>query len=737
MAKIELYTFSEVVKALEISSNELNEMILTEKIRPVRHQGRLKFKKLDVDSLKNSLPKKPVKPATAPVLVPSELAIPPSIAHPRTVSLDIFKEEKEFYSWEEAEREMQLSKSELEKLVSEQNLPVYEGANGLKFKIADVKEWKRREAERFLSGDNARITLPGGLLNLSSDETHASLDVSLPTFASGAGESQAEQPEEELCNFDQVLSILQMEMAALQRLIDDGELVAITKNGKMKLRKSEIEILRHERMLNATLMIEPGKIKVDEEDDIQPIVISAFSEAALPALEMPCELYSFDEAAYELQVESAELKRMIAHQQISPLRGEDGQLKFRKEDIKHCGRAIEPTLILPEEIDSKNEKTDLLPDITQGSSKNPGSDKSFYNFAEAAKLLKVTEQQISAWVNDGALRTYRNEGLRMIKKTDLLQLAEKLPPVVPAAESDRAVKETNKSGGEVAQYYKLEEVKALLHKEEKEIKIMVARGQLQISRSSQGYLFVRANVDSLAGKESGGEVAKKEIPKNKEASKKAADKSKNVLEPEEAYTPLPEENLDSYSVQEAAKVLNIGKTDIQRLVKEQKLQPLADGRFLRKDVDKLRQHKAVEVTMVLPLMGENIQEENEKVTFITVPQNIKSKNSSDKPATIKPVAVVSKPEASNPSQEMSENDLKKIYYNWREALIILQMEEEELQQLVQRKVFDCRNYNGKKWLKKTDVDQLKSGKMIEPTLIVGDDSAPNLLDDDDDDLFLQ
>lgn len=727
MAKIELYTFSEVVKALEIDSNELNELILAEKIRPVRHQGRLKFKKVDVDNLKKTLPKrepKPAKPVTAPIPTPVVEQPPSAPSTPGFfASLGLFNHEKEFYSWDEAQLEMQLSKQQLEKVVSEQAIPVYEGADGFKFKISDVKEWKRREADRFVTGDNAALSVPSNLL--AADDAHATLDVSLPTFGDPAPAASQPEEQEELYNFDQVLSILQMEMAALQRLIDDGELVALPRDGKMKFRKSEIEILRHERMLNATLMIEPGKIKVDEEEDIQPIVISAASELALPAMELPEELCSFDEATYLLQIDAAELKRMVAHQKISPLRGEDGQLKFRKEDIKRCSREIESTLILPDEPDSK-EKTGFLPDNAQASTVNASGEKSFFTFVEAAKILKVSEQQITAWVNDGTLRTYRNEGQRSIKKADLQKMAEKLPPS-PAVSQETSGKENRES----QQYLTLEETKRLLNKEEKEIKIMVARGQLQVSRSAQGYLFAKSSIDVLLGKTNTVRDAQKEAPKAT---------ARPDIDGEESYTPLPEDEPETCSVQEAAKLLNIGKADIQRLVKEQKLRPLTDGKFVRKELEKLKQNKIVEVTMVLPLMQENIQEENEKVAFVASPQIGKTKNEERPPALAESKLLpATKPSAKaeeSKTAEMSEADLKKFYYSWREVLTALQMEEHELEKLVQHKVLDCRNYNGKKWLKKTNVDQLKNGKMIEPTLIVGDD-GPNILDDEEDDMFLQ
>jgi hypothetical protein len=84
-----------------------------------------------------------------------------------------------------------------------------------------------------------------------------------------------------------------------------------------------------------------------------------------------------------------------------------------------------------------------------------------------------------------------------------------------------------------------------------------------------------------------------------------------------------------------------------------------------------------------------------------------------------------------------ESDLRKLYYTWQQALINLQLEDEELKDIVTSGVLVPCVQGGRKWFKRSDIDALKKGKMIEPTMVMeeGKEDDKDILDDDEEDMF--
>ena len=87
MTKVELYTFGEVVKLLGVDSNQVNQLIQAGKLKPVRHEGSLKFKKSDIDALQSPAKISPAK--------------------------ELEQQEKVKYSWDDVLRELQIEDQEL------------------------------------------------------------------------------------------------------------------------------------------------------------------------------------------------------------------------------------------------------------------------------------------------------------------------------------------------------------------------------------------------------------------------------------------------------------------------------------------------------------------------------------------------------------------------------------------------------------------------------------------------
>ena len=796
MAKIELYIFGEVVNFLGISSNELNELIMSAKLVPVRHQGRLKFKKADVDLFKQTFVrdrKAEPKPVPAGETTPSDNSQeekPLTLLDPsRQV-----KPESEFLTWQEAIAELQISDQALQQLTEAGQLDVYEGREGLKLKRSQVMEIKPS-----LSGDASAASgqpkATAAETKPATAELQLNLDVpELPiTVLPDINHIKPQEKSGDYYSVDQALSLLQMDRKMLDRLIDDGEITAIHLDGKLRLKKSEVEVLRHERMLNATLMIEPEKV-VEEEEDIKPILISANSEIITPVNEPSSEeFYTFDEAGYELQITPAALKRMVAHQEIEPIRGADGQLKFHKADVERLAphKKIEPTVILPDEIESKvQEETRALeqPEAVAkpfvylpGKTEAIKGEKMFYTLEEAGNFLDISDKKLQEYLASGSIKAYRYEGQPQFKRNDLLKLADEVKKYksspaksAPAQKQDTlgfvqdypsaymTAEQGDPAKSAVAkakppakptepQYYTMDEVKGLLKSDEKEIKMMVARGQLKVNRSEKGYLFLQESVNSLVKKE---ELVRTEV------RKLATDtRPKQILEDD--YTPLPVE-IESLNLMEAAKFLGIGKADIHRLVKDKKLQMLSDQRFSKKDLERLRQSKDVEATMLLPLLEDDMEMEEDKIGYIAAPAKshlkttVKAPELRDKNAPKPPLAVATaKPEApapkktpahaatskaaAKPVHEITESDMRRFFYTWQEALTMLQLEAETLNAMIQQGMFKQKMLGEKLWLRKSDVDAFIRGKMIEPTLVVqdaGDNAGQDLFDDeDDDDMF--
>lgn len=700
MGKIELYTFGEAVQMLGISSNGLNDIIMSGRLVPVRHQGRLKFRKLDLERVKVELSAVSLQP-------------PPDSLEKLAASKDAITNNSEH--------------------------------------TADLK-----------------VEIPAQEL----------LSPALPLTPN--------KPEQ-YYSLEQVVSLLQLERAELQGILDQGDLSAVPIEGKIKFKKTEVDIYLNERMLNATLSMHAH---IEEEEEIQPIVvISANSDSFSAVVE---EFYTLDEAAYELQLDVSELKRMVAHQEIEAVVGKDGQPKFRKADIDSRKPKIEPTLILPDEPEHK-EETVFFEGEQIDAKANSSQEKSFYGMSEAAKLLKVSEEQIQRWIQAGQLHPYRYEGQRQLKYSELVKLAQEnrlaeAPSPASASASVSSVSENPSitacppGSAAGAKYYSLDEVKKILNLEEKDIKILVAKGQLPMTRSGKNYLFSEISVQNIKKASTVSapkEPEKKRCDQEKTASRlnpepvskvkgdypgttdaRASEKDtfKNPTLRKSPDIPLPiaaapQKAEGQYTLQETMKILGIGKPDVQRLVKNQQLHPIGDNCFAKKEIDQLKTHRGVEVTMVLPLMSKESVAEEEPLGFVASPQpfapkppqppepepDMPFKISPPTPRAVSPFQskVFSPYNPEDKAQEISESEIKKTYYSWKEALLELQMEEENLEELIKNGSLRCQIYQGKKFVKKSEVDTLKKGKMIEPTIMVGDDSGSDILKDDDDDILFQ
>ena len=666
---IELYTFGEVAKALGIKSVELNDIIMDGRLKPVRHQGRLKFKKHDVEKLKKSI------------------------------------QNKNLYSWDEVLRELQFDHDELKATVRNGELQVYEENGEYKFDKKEIQEFK--QVQQFK--DTVVVSSPPLHVIQEIEQLEVpSLDL-MPGLPSLSHDSSLFEEKEEYYSREEVLNILQIEQSELEHLLNEGILAVLHTQGSIKFQKSAVEHLRHERMIDATMVVEPDII---EEEDIQPIIITANSTQIMP--NQADNYYSFEEALYQLQVEARELKKMIAKQELEASKGPDGQLRFFKEDIDKFNNIIQPTVILPDEEDfSDDDETIPLPEEISPDPKTfSAAEKSFYDFSEAAWFLNVTKEQIDQWIQDGSLRAYRYQGKQQLRRVDIIKFKDKKA----SSETSKPVKKklspkkhvplfmdtgTYQAEKNPSEYYDMEEVKKILGIEETQVKVMVARGQISVIRGGSGYLFLRDSVNALA---------KKSKPRIKPQSRTR-----------KVEVEISQANDEVYNLDQVQEILSIGKNDIERLIQDKLLKKLAGNYFLKREVDKLKREDNVEVTMVLPLSGVlDDDDDDDEMPMLAIPK--KAPRKPQKSFTNKAVS----------ARTMEE--LKRMYYTWDQALMELQMEDEELMQAVQEGGLEYVVQDGKKFIKRASLELLKKDKMIEPTIMV-DEESDDILEEDDDDIF--
>lgn len=301
MTKIQLYTFGEVIKILGVSSKDLNKMIDSGKLRPVRHKGRLKFKKADVESLMSS---------------------------------------REFYSWDQALTELQMEKEELQRLIDDGEIQIYQKDNQIKFdkQEVDMIIHSKQIDATIVVEQHAPTNRPKDVLSMEVPVE----ELVQPDYLI---ESNASSKSESYYNFDQVLTELQIGPSEMELKLSHGEISAFHEQGEMRFRREEIDALKEETP--------------EDEESFTPIVISAGSEAVLNAVD---EYLSFDQAVNELQVDYVQLQQMVNQNEIEVVYN-NGEMKFKKEVIEATAQKmqkIEPTVILPEEP-SEQEDTSSLP----------------------------------------------------------------------------------------------------------------------------------------------------------------------------------------------------------------------------------------------------------------------------------------------------------------------------------------------------------------------------------------
>ncbi len=848
MANIEYYTFGEVTKALGIPSSKVNDLIDAGKLKPVRHLGVIKFSKTDVEN--------------------------------------ILKEEmlKQRYTWTQVLRELQIEDAELHRLIQEGEIKVYKDQDTMTFDKKDIEAYKHAKqvhdtivVEKQSGIGITKIPEISAIPEIQIPDMISSIGDFLPTFPQMSKPSPKSFPKERYYSFDEVLTYLQIEASELEQMISDGEISLYEQEGKRKFSKAEIDFMRSKRMVDATMVVESVNQIVEEDDEIQPFVISAAMEAE-PYVPPTEEYYTFEEALYELQLEPSELKRMISRNEIYATKDKDGLFLLKKEDVDSRAKKIEPTVILPdeyeeeEEINTDKEDTMVLADslgqplyqesLIQDSieavpvmQETPSMEKSFYSTTEASIMMKTSVQQLESWLLEEKIRTLHYLGKPSIRRVDLQRLMQihqpkaespvetwkiqeeksvkKVPSIlslsadasgnskpVPSITTSRqsaptplvntkpalapSVSAPKAQESVPANSYTLQETLQLLKIDQKKLQMMVASGEIKYKKIGKNYLFEKSEIDKLLPKEKqeSDELELFEIdeiaPDIKTPEKKSqialsgieikqepriaaiAPKAPSAM-PRESLTPRPAvtaskatpvapKEEETCTIQEAMKILSVGKSDIQRFIDGKYLTVLPGNLLKKKELQDLRKNSQVDITMVLPLSPDEEEVEEEDVpTLLNAPKVPPKKAVVPLTTTVKPMPqsyklpeaqpkVVAAPKAGISPATKAESPTKaplkllnvgykdapatpgtinlQNYYTFQQVLTELQLEKSELESFLQQHGLKSIDYQGKKWFKREEIDVLKRGKMIEPTIMVGNE-VDDILEDDDDDMFFK
>ncbi|HPY73991.1 MAG TPA: hypothetical protein PLB63_01085 [Planctomycetota bacterium] len=818
----DFYTFGEVLKVLQSNSQELNKWIETGELRPTIHEGDLKFRGSDVERILAS---------------------------------------KQRYNWNQVLNALQIETPELQNLINEGTFQVYNDNGKITFDRQEIDQYialRQIDATIVMASDSDVSLVDDEYdddFNFSTrrdSKPDYSLDPLMDNF-------RAANQSKDVYTLDGALSMLQMDEAELEAMIADGE-VSVFHNaqGMPEFLKSEIDAIRSERMVDATMVVEAAssghkqKLAIPQ-DMMSNVYTSATSLKSDPSSEI--EYLSFDEALYELQITPNELKKMIAHQKIEAI-PDQGKMKFRKQDVLKYVQKIEPTVILPEEEKDQfafPEDTISFCDphtpiaIISPSRSNFQIDftklrKSFYPLREVAEILRIPIETLPEILKKYQIRTYHYQGETSLRKADFQKFSDLLEKETedsssaiyhaPSSSVSSTMQQDDIAMQGVTTYYTWDEVLQLLNIDSRQLQLMVGRAELQTTKIGNKYYFSKDQVNAKCKTSQSIEPTLikdtpyiSSMPTNQVVVNPYPSRgSSNVpvsphrsmmppippqstvpsmqshrsmvppipprstvpsmqphrsmvppippqstkppmsfqrsmvppipsrvsvppmpssippisqrpnVPPMQSRTPSIEE--ETCSLQEAMNILSVSKADIHRFIREKLLTILPNGRLKKKDLLNLQQNKDVDITMVLPLFQDEPEESDDDMVFL---RNPVAKSSASKNINI-PQPPVNRPIIGhNMPSPVKIQELgmlpPNVYYSALQTSNELQLEQNEIQQLIRKGNLPAYRYQGQLYFRRTDVEEIKKEKMIEPTIMVGGEDV-DVIFEDDDDLFI-
>lgn len=505
-----VYTFGEVIKVLGITSSELNELMGSQKLIPVRHEGRLKFKQEDVEKLKNN-------------------------AH--MVSHSQSEEGEAFYSWNEVLIKLQIEKEELQRFIEDGDIQAHKDGENIKFSCTEI--------DSFVNSimDQGTIVMSNTDLPVLVEEYDV-IPTKIPTPTPII-------PQIETYSLERTLRELQTEEVHLQKLVDEGEVETVSKNGEICYSKKDIDKRRQNLQVEATIVMRQQDIIVEEDDEpLEAIVISAPKSQILRSGNEP-EKKRVDVANLYNEVDSIDITES----------------------------QVEPMVILPEEV-----KLPLIP-MTK---KEFG--KSFYTLSEVAQELTLDANALLDLLAKNKIKTYRMNKLKNIKRSDLLRLRSM--QFVQNSMQMIKIEEGKETGFAKETNLIMEDIENI---EEVSVAVPVADITKEISPSKNKY--ENTIVIPLLDEED--DIVTR-VPVRKKA----------LVPPQ----PQTKDSSEYYSFVEALNVLQMEQEGLDDLINKRNLNYcLISGTksLLKNEVDEYKTNKMVEPTIMMDESGDDVLEEDD------------------------------------------------------------------------------------------------------------------------------
>ena len=238
-----VYTFGEVKEKLGITSKELNDLMASNELNPVRHEGSLKFQQADVERIKKQRD------------------------HAHLLCHNNSSEQKKYYSWDEALTKLQIENEELQRFVEDGDIQAHQEGGEVKFSCEEIDRWISTLM------DDKTIVMPGSSGDIVVEDDEA-MSLSLPQ---NLGAPAISMPVKETYSLDQTLRELQLEEESLEKMVEHGEIETLSVGGEVRYVKEDVDKYRQQKQADQTIVMPSNAeiVEEDDDDDIAPIVIPA------------------------------------------------------------------------------------------------------------------------------------------------------------------------------------------------------------------------------------------------------------------------------------------------------------------------------------------------------------------------------------------------------------------------------------------------------------------------------
>ncbi|BBM81840.1 helix-turn-helix domain-containing protein [Candidatus Uabimicrobium amorphum] len=362
-----VYTFGEVKEKLGITSKELNDLMASSQLNPVRHEGSLKFQQADVERIKKQKDHEHLLRGNQP------------------------SGDKKYYSWDEALTKLQIENEDLQRFIEDGDIQAHQEGGEVKFSCEEIDRWISTLM------DDKTIVMPGSSGDIVVEDEEA-MSLAIPT---NLGSPSISIPQKETYSLDQTLRELQLEEESLEKMVENGEIETLSVGGEIRYVQEDVDKYRQQKQADQTIVMPSNQELVVEEDDddFAPIVIPAANTGTSMKIDFSA---TPDNKIDNLYTEPAQPAMVISPEESIPT------------------PVVAPTPIA-EVVAPAIEINTYQPQPKQDAPRKEFT-KSFYTLAEVAQELEVDPDELMEIIKSHEIKTYRMNKLKNIKRSDLLKL---------------------------------------------------------------------------------------------------------------------------------------------------------------------------------------------------------------------------------------------------------------------------------------------------------------------------